>query len=147
MALGVLTVLFCAGPWSSRATAEPSVVPPTAAAVPVCRSGPRLRAVSYDPEHAERSFAVFGVGAEQRAQVFPRGARIGGYQIASIEPGSVVLSTRAERCSVRLRRAPVARRQATVSAALVRGELRARKAAFASAEAARQGAVIARNED
>jgi hypothetical protein len=151
----VVAVLSCASTWCSSASADENASPPSAAAerstlrspdYPACRSGLRLSAVLYDAKSGERSFAVFGMGAEQRPQVFRRGARIAGYEIASIEQGAVVLTTQAQRCSVRLRGASVEHELRVVAVATVRRGLQAHKAAVqAAAERALPGDTLARN--
>jgi hypothetical protein len=99
--------------------------------------------VSYDAKRGERSFAIFGAGSGQRAQVVRRGARIAGYQISSIAQGAVVLTSRGQSCSVRLRGASADSEPRVIAAAAVRSELRARKAAFSSAVRALGNQVIA----
>jgi hypothetical protein len=85
---------------SNIASAE-DAAQPTAASAPACSAGLRLSAVQYDPNHAERSFAVF---AGSRVQPLRHGARVGsGYAIERIEQGAVVLSSVSQRCVVRLR--------------------------------------------
>ena len=97
------------------------------AAYPACRASVRLNAVQYDARRAERSFAIFGVGVDQRPRVVKRGTRIAGYELASIEQGAVVLSGDAGRCSLRLQGAAVQRDLRAIPVAEVRGKLRARR--------------------
>jgi len=131
--LGALCLL--AG--STHATAE-DVLPPSVAArgpaarvldPPACTGGPRLHAVRFDPRRAQASFAVFGVGPEQRPQVFRPGARIAGYELISVEQGAVLLGTRGQPCSLRLRGASAERELRSMPVAAVRASLRAHRTA------------------
>lgn len=146
----------CLAAWCSCATAE-APLPPMAsdadlageqhADMPTCRSGLRLTAVLHDPGRAERSYAVFGVGSEQRPRVVRRGTRIAGYELASIEQSAVVLSAETGRCSMRLQGAVAERELRTIAVSTVRSRLRARKAAQASTERAIRGEIVARRDE
>jgi hypothetical protein len=116
--------------WCNSASAE-EVVPPLAAreqaasSHPACAAGPRLRAVQYDPNHDERSFAMFSSAPRTQLR---RGARVSGYAIERIEQGAVVLASQTQRCTVRLRGAAAERELRAIPVEEVRGALRARTA-------------------
>ena len=97
---------------------------PSAAAQP-CAASVRLRAVQYDPNDDQRSFAMFA-GAP-RSQL-KRGARVSGYAIERIEQGAVVLANQSQRCTVRLRGAVASRELRAIPVEDVRTALRARNA-------------------
>lgn len=127
--------LLCLLAGSTHATAEDALPPSVAARgpasrilePPACTAGPRLHAVRFDPRHAEGSFAVFGVGPEQRPQVFRPGARIAGYELLRVEQGAVLLAARGQSCSLRLRGASAERELRSIPVAAVRSALRAHK--------------------
>lgn len=138
----MFAAVLCAGAWCSNASADENAAPARAsrersvvasAEYPACTASLRLSAVSYDSKSAERSFALFGGGREQRPKLIRRGGRIGGYEVASIEQGAVVLETAAQRCSVRLRGTNTAREGEVVPVATVRRAMQARKAAVQAA--------------
>jgi hypothetical protein len=150
LALGGVTAMVWALALCSHASAE-DVVLPTAASqvdsggIPACTSGPRLRAVQFDPNRRERSFVVFSGSA--RMQPLHQGARVGAYRIERIERGSVVLTTQAQaqRCSLRLRGDLASHELRAISADAVRSGLRARQpAAAVQNAAAKSGAGLAR---
>lgn len=90
-----------------------------------CAPGVRLRAVQYDPNHDERSFAVFAGSPRSQLRL---GARVSGYAIESIEQGAVVLASQTQRCTIRLRGAAAERELRAISVDEVRSAMRARTA-------------------
>jgi hypothetical protein len=152
--LGFVFGICFAGIWCSHASADENAAPPVAAErsalrdtdYPACRPVARLSAVLYDAASAERSFAVFEAGPDQRPRVARRGARIAGYEIASIERGEVVLANQTQRCSLRLRGTQTPSQARTVSVAAVRSGLRARKAAVAAEEVPARDTTLARRD-
>jgi hypothetical protein len=111
------------GTWCNTASAEEIVQP--SAADQSCASGVRLRAVQFDPNDEQRSFAMFG--GSPRSQL-RRGARVSGYAIERIEQGAVVLASGTQRCTVRLRGAVTQRELRAIPVEEVRSALRARTA-------------------
>jgi hypothetical protein len=118
------------GSWCNAASAEENLQP--SAAVQACASGVRLRAVQFDPNNEQRSFAMFA-GAP-RAQL-KRGARVSGYAIERIEQGAVVLAQGQQRCTVRLRGAVVQREPRAIAVEDVRRALRGRSPLVTSVRA------------
>lgn len=143
LALSGVAATFWALALCSNASAE-DVVLPLSGGIPVCSAGPRLRAVQFDPNREDRSFALFNGSA--RPQPLRQGARVGAYTIERIERGSVVLAAHAQRCSLRLRGELASRELRAVSADVVRSGLRARQPAAATRDtAANSGAAAARS--
>jgi hypothetical protein len=131
----LLFCVLCLLAGSTHATAEDVLPPPVAARgpaarilePPACTAAPRLHAVRFDPRRAERSFAVFGVGAEQRPQLFRPGARIAGYELVRVEQGAVLLVAHGQSCSLRLRGTSAERELRSMPVTTVRAALRAHK--------------------
>jgi hypothetical protein len=148
----VLACSVCCLGWCSAATAETPALPaPTASAgaalgaqMPACRTSVRLTAVLHDPSRAERSFAIVGLASEQRTRVVRRGTHIAGYELTRIEQSGVVLAAEAGSCSLRLQGAVAEHELRTIPVATVRSQLRARKAAHASAERMLPSDMLAR---
>lgn len=133
LALSGVATTFWALTLCSNASAEDVVLPPSNG-IPVCTSGPRLRAVQYDPNRENRSFALFNGSAQ--AQPMRQGSHVGPYTIERIERGAVVLATHSQRCSVRLHGELASRELRAVSADAVRFGLRARQPTAAAPDAA-----------
>jgi hypothetical protein len=153
--LGFVFGICLSGIWCSHASADENAAPPVAAErsalrdtnyYPACRPVARLSAVLYDAASAERSFAVFEAGPDQRPRVARRGARIAGYEIASIERGEVVLANQTQRCSLRLRGTQTPTQSLTVSVVAVRSGLRARRAAVAAEPVPARDTTLARRD-
>lgn len=109
------------GAWCNSASAE-EIVPPSAAQQP-CAASVRLRAVQYDPNNDQRSFATFAGAPRSQLR---RGARVSGYAIERIEQGAVVLASQTQRCTVRLRGAVASRELRAIAVEDVRSAMRAR---------------------
>jgi hypothetical protein len=112
------------GAWCNSASAE-ELVQPGAAEKPACAAGVRLRAVQFDPNHDERSFAVFAGSPRSQLRT---GARVSGFAIERIEQGAVVLANQSQRCTIRLRGAAAERELRAISVDEVRSAMRARTA-------------------
>jgi hypothetical protein len=130
LALSGVAATLCALTLCSNASAEDVVLAPSSAAIPACASAPRLRAVQFDPNREDRSFAIFAGSA--RPLLLRRGARVGAYTIDHIDRGAVVLASHAQRCSLKLRGELASRELRTVSADAVRSGLRTRQPAAAA---------------
>jgi hypothetical protein len=122
----VAALLSGFGTWCNSASAEELVQPLAAEkTASACAANVRLRAVQYDPNHDERSFAIFAGSPRSQLRL---GARVSGYAIESIGQGAVVLANQAERCTIRLRGAAAERELRAISVDEVRGATRARTA-------------------
>lgn len=110
--------------WCNSASAEEHMQPSAAGnqVSAACASSVRLRAVQYDPNHDERSFAMFAGAPRSQLR---RGARVAGYAIERIERGAVVLASQTQRCTVRLRGAVAERALRAIPVDEVRGRTRA----------------------
>jgi hypothetical protein len=100
-----LLSLLAGRPGLVQAQVLTSTIPPEPAdesSVAACKTDLRLSGSVYNPEHPERSMAVFEVPSSHASAVYRLGARVGAFELVAVVPRGAILRSSEGECWLRL---------------------------------------------